>query len=34
MGVNSPHYVGITWPSNESSYIWDAGLIYSWNAGL
>jgi len=34
MGVNSPHYVGNTWPSNEGSYNWDAGLLSSWNAGL
>ena len=34
MGVNSPHYVDNTWPSNEGSYNWDAGLLCSWNAGL
>ena len=34
MGVNSPHYVGSTWPCNNGSYKWDAGLLYSWNAGL
>ena len=34
MGVNSPHYVGITLPSNGGSYNWEAGLLSSWNAGL
>ena len=34
MWFNSPHYVGSNWSSNECSYNWDAGLIYSWNAGL
>jgi len=34
MGVNSPHYVGSTWPSNRGSYNWDAELLSSWNAGL
>ena len=34
MGVNSPHYVGSTWPSNEGSYNWDTGLLSSWNACL
>ena len=26
--------MGSTWPSNGSSYNWDAGLICSWNVGL
>jgi len=34
MGVNSLYYVGSTWPSNEDSCNWDAGLLCSWNAGL
>jgi len=34
MGVNSPHYVGNTWPSNEGSYNWDAGLLCSLNEGM
>jgi len=34
MEINSPHYMDSNWSSNEGSYNWDAGLIYSWNAGL
>ena len=34
MGVNSPHYVGSNWPSNEGSYNWDVELTCSWNMGL
>jgi len=34
MGVNSPHYVGNTWPDNGGSYNWDAGHFSSWNIGL
>jgi len=34
MGVNSPHYVGSTWPCNGGSYNWDTRLFSCWNAGL
>jgi len=34
MGVNSPHYMGSNWPSNEDSYNWDSGLSCSRNADL
>ena len=34
MGVNSPHYMGSPWPSNEGSYNWDAELPSSWNVDL